>query len=260
MKLSFKNLLMEYQVQPYKRIVDGSETVTIRFDSGGLRYEASLFHDDRKHDIGEYELEFNAAGQRHAGERTKKDITHLFNVIYTVIDAMETIVKERKIKKVKFEGAGDEEDTNQFWEPTLRAKLYQRIVDRRYPEDAVTHAARFTKVDMTKVFPELFANEEQTNVSKLVDLLVNISSASDPDETRNGIMRGVSGTHENDDFSISTDWIDSESFGTIYVEIGVNKAMRYYSIEMDFHQDDKHVSNEFRNFDDLYDFLHRFQD
>jgi hypothetical protein len=110
------------------------------------------------------------------------------------------------------------------------------------------------------VFPELFANDEQTNMSKLVELLVKISSASDPDETRNGIMRGVNGIDENDDFGIGTDWIDSESFGTIYVEIGVNKTMRYYSVEMDFHQDDKHVSEEFSNFDDLYDFLHRFQD
>lgn len=249
---------MEYQVLPYKRIADDSETVTILFNAGGLRYEASLFYDSRKHDIGEYELEFNASGQKHAGDRTKKDVSHLFNVIYTIIDAMEAVVKERKIKKIKFEGAGDEEDTNQFWEPTLRAKLYQRIVSRRYPEDAITNTARFTRIDMTKVFPELFANEEKTNMSKLVDLLVKISSASEPEETRNGIMRGVSGTDENNDFSVNTDWIDSNLHGTIYVDIGVSKVMKYYSVEMDFHDTDEHVSQDFRNFDDILDFLERF--
>jgi hypothetical protein len=258
MKLSFKNLLNEYQVQPYKRIVDQPDKVTIRFDTGGLRYEASLWHDGRKHDIGEYELEFNAAGQKHAGERTKKDMTHLLNVIYTVIDAMESIVKERRIKKVKFEGAGDEEDTNKFWEPTLRAKLYQRMVDRRYPEDAITNVARFTKIDMTLVFPELFVNQEETNLNKLVDLLVQLSDASNPEETREGIMRGVNGIDENEDFGISTDWIENSERGTIYAEIGVSKAMRRYSVELTFYDTDENIWEEFKNFESLYNFVASF--
>ena len=258
MKLSFKNLLNEYQIQPYKRIVDQPDKVTIRFDTGGLRYEASLWHDSRKHDIGEYELEFNASGQKHAGERTKKDMTHLLNVIYTVIDAMESIVKERRIKKVKFEGAGDEEDTNKFWEPTLRAKLYQRMVDRRYPEDAITNVARFTKIDMTLVFPELFVNQEETNLNKLVDLLVQLSDASNPEETREGIMRGVNGIDENEDFGISTDWIENSERGTIYAEIGVSKAMRSYSVELTFYDTDENIWEEFKNFESLYNFVASF--
>lgn len=248
---------MEYQVLPYKRIVDNSSKVTIRFEAGGLRYEASLWHDDRKHDLGEYELEFNASGQKHAGDRTKKDMGHMFNVIYTVIDAMEAAVKERKIKKVKFEGAGDEEDTNKFWEPTLRAKLYWRIVNNRYPEEALFGSGRFIKIDMTKVFPDLFVSDEKTNADKIVDLLIQISDGSEetPEGLEESIRRGLSGTDANNAFYLSTDFIDSLDYGNIYIRISVFKETRDYSVAMDFYDTNEDEEHDFRNFEELYNFL-----
>lgn len=252
---------MEYQVLPYKRIADYDGKVTIRFDAGGLRYEASLWNNPNKHDVGEYELEFNASGQKHAGDRTKKDIKHLFDVIYTVIDAMEAIVKEKKIRKVKFEGAGDEEDTNQFWEPTLRAKLYWRIVNNRYVEEAVFGSGRTIKIDMTKVFPELFVGQEKTNADKIVDLLMQISDGSQetPEGLEENIRRGLSGSDENDSFYISTDFIDSLDYGNIYIRIAVFKQTRSYDIEMDFNDTNEDEQHDFRNFEELYSYLkHRF--
>ena len=257
MKLSFKNLLMEYQVLPYKRIADYDGKVTIRFDAGGLRYEASLWHNPNKHDVGEYELEFNASGQKHAGDRTKKDMTHFFNVVYTVIDAMEAIVKEKKIRKVKFEGAGDEEDTNMFWEPTLRAKVYWRIVSNRYPEEALFGSGRYIKIDMTKVFPDLFVGQEKTNADKIVDLLMQISDGSEetPEGLEENIRRGLSGSDENTSFYLSTDFIDSLDYGNIYIRISVFEQTRDYSIEMDFYDTDEDEQHDFRNFEELYSFL-----
>jgi hypothetical protein len=257
MKLSFKNLLMEYQVLPYKRIADYDGKVTIRFDAGGLRYEASLWHNPNKHDVGEYELEFNASGQKHAGDRTKKDMSHFFNVVYTVIDAMEAIVKEKKIRKVKFEGAGDEEDTNMFWEPTLRAKVYWRIVTNRYPEEALFGSGRHIKIDMTKVFPELFVGQEKTNADKIVDLLMQISDGSEetPEGLEENIRRGLSGGDENTAFYLSTDFIDSLDYGNIYIRISVFKETQNYSIEMDFYDTDEDEQHDFRNFEELYSFL-----
>jgi hypothetical protein len=257
MKLSFKNLLMEYQVLPYKRIADYDGKVTIRFDAGGLRYEASLWHNPNKHDVGEYELEFNTSGQKHAGDRTKKDMTHFFNVVYTVIDATEAIVKEKKIRKVKFEGAGDEEDTNMFWEPTLRAKVYWRIVTNRYPDEALFGSGRHIKIDMTKVFPELFVGQEKTNADKIVDLLIQISDGSEetPEGLEENIRRGLSGGDENTAFYLSTDFIDSLDYGNIYIRISVFKVTQSYSVEMDFYDTDEDEEHDFRNFEELYNFL-----
>ena len=248
---------MEYQVLPYKRIADYDGKVTIRFDAGGLRYEASLWHNPNKHDVGEYELEFNASGQKHAGDRTKKDMSHFFNVVYTVIDAMEAIVKEKKIRKVKFEGAGDEEDTNMFWEPTLRAKVYWRIVTNRYPEEALFGSGRHIKIDMTKVFPELFVGQEKTNADKIVDLLMQISDGSEetPEGLEENIRRGLSGGDENTAFYLSTDFIDSLDYGNIYIRISVFKETQNYSIEMDFYDTDEDEQHDFRNFEELYSFL-----
>ena len=248
---------MEYQVLPYKRIADYDGKVTIRFDAGGLRYEASLWHNPNKHDVGEYELEFNTSGQKHAGDRTKKDMTHFFNVVYTVIDATEAIVKEKKIRKVKFEGAGDEEDTNMFWEPTLRAKVYWRIVTNRYPDEALFGSGRHIKIDMTKVFPELFVGQEKTNADKIVDLLIQISDGSEetPEGLEENIRRGLSGGDENTAFYLSTDFIDSLDYGNIYIRISVFKVTQSYSVEMDFYDTDEDEEHDFRNFEELYNFL-----
>ena len=248
---------MEYQVLPYKRIADYDGKVTIRFDAGGLRYEASLWHNPNKHDVGEYELEFNTSGQKHAGDRTKKDMTHFFNVVYTVIDATEAIVKEKKIRKVKFEGAKDEEDTNKFWEPTLRAKVYWRIVTNRYPDEALFGSGRHIKIDMTKVFPELFVGQEKTNADKIVDLLIQISDGSEetPEGLEENIRRGLSGGDENTAFYLSTDFIDSLDYGNIYIRISVFKVTQSYSVEMDFYDTDEDEEHDFRNFEELYNFL-----
>lgn len=252
-----RNIINEYRILDYKKAIESPETTSHKFNVDNLKYEVSIFHDSSKHEVGEYEIEFHVYGQKHNGERTKKDMNHLFNVIYTVIEIAEKVAKERKIRKLKFEGAEDEKDASSVFGSTIRAKLYQRIVNRRYPSEAIISSGRFTKIDMTKVFPELFTKERQTNMGKLIDLLVSISNRSeDENEVKSDIRRGANGPDENNQFTINTDAIVNNEYGTIYIEIFVNKPMKEYNVDITLYdQDDEQISESFGSFEELYNFI-----
>jgi len=182
--------------------------------------------------------------------RVGKDLEHLNSVLYTIADTVEKEVKEKNIKKIKIEGAGGEQDTGGFFDDTLRAKLYLRFLNRRYPNGAVETAGRFINIDMTKVFPDII-KDEKNKMDMIVDELVKISDA---DPNREGIMRGVDGADESQ-FSISTDFIDSSKHGTIYVEIDVWDETGNYNIDWDIMDIGDEGSKSFNSFEELLNFI-----
>ena len=181
---------------------------------------------------------------------------HLNSVLKTVCDIVESEVKEKKIKEVKFEGAGDEKDTNEFYEANIRAKIYMRFLNNRYGINKVENIGRYIKVDMTKVYPEVFENIPKKNrMDLIVDELVRIS---DEYPNREGIMRGVDGVNDKQ-FNISTDFIVNSDYGSLNVEIDVWEDANEFNITWDKMDINEEGSEYFSNFSELLNFIKGFK-
>jgi hypothetical protein len=247
-------LIAEYEILPYKLYERDPERLSANFKASGLDYSVSLWHDDRKHAFGEYELAFSVAGQEHEAERQGKDIKHFNNVMYTVAEIAEKLIKKHQIKTIKIDGARDEYDNESFMNfDTLRGKLYFRFLKNRYPNDAIDAFGRHIKIDMTKVFPNEISNEK-TIIDEIIDLLVEIS---DDNQNIDDIKRGLSGSE--DMFSISTDFIENSELGRIYVEIDANTNNNEYSLSWDIYNEGDEGSEYFDSLDKLKKFIkHKF--
>ena len=257
-KLSLIESIITEEIVQSKKVMDTGDNIKYRFDLNGIKYEVSIWHDSRSHDGGVYEVEFGVPEQEHAGHRVGKDLKHLNSVLQTVSDMVEREVKEKGIRGIKMEGAGGEQDIDGdtsfmgAFKPTVRAKLYNRFLSNRYGGDAVESVGRYINVDMTKVFPELFAGKEVSNADKLIDLLVKISDAN-PDEA--GIRRGLDGQDLDNAFSIDTDFIDSEEHGAIYFIIEVNDPMGLYEVRWEKLDTGDEHEQDFNSFEEIYNYL-----
>ena len=256
--IKLKDILLEFKIFKYKESYNDSERSVYSFDADGLKYEVEVWHDSRNHGLGEYEAEFRVAGQEHAGHSTGKDLKHLNSVLYTVGEIVEKIVKEKKIKKLKLEGAGGERD-----EPgegifgamnaTTRTKMYLRFLGNKYSKKAIKTIGRYIYVDMTLAYPELFADEGKSKTDELLDLLNKISDG-EPD--REGIKRGFNGT-DDDNFSVDTDFVYNDKLGTIYFQIDAQKNYNEYSVTWDAYDAGDEGSEYFKNFDEIIAFLEK---
>ena len=248
-------LITEYEILPYKLNERDPERLSANFKASGLDYSVNLWHDDRNHSFGEYELAFSVAGQEHEAERQGKDIKHFNNVMYTVAEIAEKLIKKHQIKTIKIDGARDEYDNESFMNfDTLRGKLYLRFLKNRYPNDAIEAFGRHIKIDMTKVFPNEISSKK-SSADEIIDLLVKISNEN-PDEE--AIRRGLSGS-EDQMFSISTDFIENGELGPIYIEINVNTYSDEYSLDWDIYNEGDEGSEYFDSLDKLKDFIkHKF--
>ncbi|GAG25164.1 unnamed protein product, partial [marine sediment metagenome] len=189
------------EVLKYMKKYDHGDSIQYIFEASGIRYTVNIWHDDRHHDIGVYEVEFAVDEQKNSGHRTGKDLKHLNSVLQTVTDIVENEVKAKGIKKIKMEGATGEQDIESgesgFFGTPLRAKLYLRYLRNRYPDEAVNDAGRYIWLDMTQVYPELY--KDSSNADAIIKLLVKLSDAN---EDEAGIRRGLAGQDDNSDFSV----------------------------------------------------------
>lgn len=252
----FEELIKEFKIFKYKEYYNSPEQAVYKFETEGIKYEVDIWHDSRKHSLGEYEAEFRVAGQKHAGHVTNKDLKHLNSVLYTVGEIVEKAVKEKKIKKVKLEGAGGERDKGGegifgALNATTRTKMYLRFLGNKYSKKAIKTIGRYIFIDMTIAYPELFADEGVSRSDELLDILVKLSD-NEPD--REGIKRGFNG-NDDENFSISTDFIENKKLGTIYVEIDVSKGYDEYSFNWDVFNTGDEGSEDFDNYDSLVTFI-----
>lgn len=249
-KLLRESLLTEIEIFPYKLNTNDKEHISAKFKTDDLSYNVDIWHDNNKHDFGQYEVSFGVDGQKHEGSRQGKDIKHLNNVLYTVMEIVEKVVKEYKVKNIKIDGASDEKDASGMFADTLRGRLYTRFLNNRYPHGAISSFGRHIKVDMTKVFPDII-KDEKGKADMLIALLLKISD-EDPDEE--GIRRGLNGK-DDDHFFIGTDFILSSELGPINVEIDVNKGWGEYTITWDVMDIEDEGSDSFDSFENLYNFI-----
>ena len=246
-----EGLLTEIDVYQYK-FNNYHEYITDRFiatfNADGLRYSVVIEHNPAKSSFGEFEVSFSVDSQKHTSERQGRDIKHLNSVLYTVLEITEKTVKRYKIQKIKFEGAGDDKDTDMF--DTLRSRLYNRLVDNRYPSDAISKIGRYTYIDMSKVFPDEISGEN-IKLNRLIDLLLMIS---DEEPNKESIMRSVDGLND-DNFNLSTDSILNSELGDIYIDINVSSLSKEYDVSYNIYDINEEESESFERFKDLYKFI-----
>ena len=249
--LKSKGLLTEIEVYPYKINDDvNKDDFTAKFNANGLSYNVHVWHDESKHAMGEYEVSFDVDTQKSPGERQGKDIRHLNNVLYTVLEIVEVICKKNNISNIKIEGARDEKDAGGLFDDTSRARIYTRLLKNKYPDDAITSAGRYIKIDMAKIFPDVI-KQQSGKVDSLVNLLVKISDG-DPNEA--GIRRGLNGKND-DDFSLWTDFVDNSKLGTIEFEIDVFTSSNEFDVKWNVHDSGEEDSQSFNSFDELFSYI-----
>ena len=242
----YEQVLTEYEIQDYKTTEYGKEDLRAYFNVGGLQYTVMLMHNNKTNKFGEYELSFKVKGQKHAGERQGKDIRHLNNVLYTVMDITEKWVKKYKIRKVKFQGAADEKDSGGFLDGTARTNIYARFLKNNYPNsgNAITVSASYINIDMTKIFPDLF---EEGKADKIFYLLLELT-----DDDKDEIWRTFNGS-SSDSFTVSGDFY-KKGFGYFELNIGVG-GFSGYSISWDIYDLGDEGDEDFNSFNELYNFI-----
>jgi len=218
---------------------EDSENLSYKFNASGIPYTVSIWHDTTKHHFGVYEVQFYTSEQKHSGDRTGLDLKHLNKVIYTVFNIVETAVKKYKIQKVKLEGARDEKDSSDaYFKGSIRSKLYLRFINNRYPQEAVESIGPWINIDMTKVFPEIYASEEN-NVDNLVNTLLAIS---DGDPNRNYIIKGLDGSSE-ENISYGGE-LENNKYGLTLIEISNDPS---YGFDINWDMYDSEGEGEIRN-------------
>ena len=247
------------EVLKYMKKYDHGDNMEYIFEASSIRYKVNIWHDDRHHDMGVYEVEFSVDEQKNSGYRTGKDLKHLNSVLQTVTDIVEKEVKEKNIKHIKIEGATEEQDVKSgesgFFGTPLRARLYLRYLRSRYPAQAIKDAGRYIWIDMTKVFPEDY--KDSSKADAIIKLLVKLSDAN---EDEAGIRRGLAGKDGDKDFSIDTDFIESKKLGAIYMVITSSEEMNLFDIEWQLLDNGESGDANFRDFKELKDWLKDFVD
>jgi hypothetical protein len=246
-------LIKEHIVYDYKKITDSDDRIQYKFLADNLKYTIDIWHDRRKHEFGLYEVEFGFSEQKHEGDRAGKNLKHLNSVLNTVCEIIEIEVKDRKIKTIKIEGAGGDTDNRGMLDDNIRTRVYLRFITNRYGSDKVDSVARYIKLDMTKIFPEIF-DDKKGNKDLVLDELFRISDAS---KDTKGIMRGVDGISD-DQFSIDTDFIENTKHGGIYITINVWEEANEFSLTWELLDGDGSGDENFDDFDSLLKFLKEF--
>jgi hypothetical protein len=190
--------------------------------------------------------------QEYTADRTGLDLKHYNSVINTVTQIADETVKKYKIRQIKIEGARDEYDSNNYFNPTLRAKLYLRQILRIYPSDAVISFGKNIKIDMTKVYPELF--DDLTKLNTIINLIVQISDESDITNDFTETSDYIGGINDND-FDINHANVFNSKLGELSIAVVVDSKLKQYSIEWRSYDTDEEQSEYFNNFKSLVNYI-----
>ena len=240
-----ESLISEYEVLPYKKDNrSSSDYIRYNFEAAGKKYFVTF----TVLNFSYYELEFGFEGQEHQGSRTKEGLKHLYNVMYTVDEITDMVVKEHKIRKIRIEGARDEKDSEGDFTDTLRTKVYVRHIKNRYPSEAVSVDGRLIVIDMTKVYPDLFKGPNM--IAQLSDTFAKVGDSS---YDEGSLMRNVS-AHDENNFMFDND-VMTNKYGYVYMTIGVSDERKSYDIDWEIHDNDASGMKIFQNYEDLLNFI-----
>ncbi len=250
-KLSSKNLLLEYDILPYKQTTERGSRLDYSFNVGDIEYAVTLLGTEDKQ---VYELGFGVAGENDSTYRTGKDVKHLNTVLYTVDAIVKEAVVKYRIKKIIFSGARGETDSNLPFIDPIRMKTYFRFLTNKYPN------ANFDKdhfgniqVYMKTIYPEVFDNNKDKK-----EIMLDFLEVVNDDSNENDYWRWDSSfkIDQYGGLNGETDAISNAEYGTVNLELYYDpSSYKKYDLELKFFDLDEEESESFTNFDDVMQFL-----
>lgn len=241
-----EHLLLEGQAYPFQQTEKNDNGVKYEFIADNINYIVILITDKQKET---YELGFNVAGAEDAAHRTKKDLTHLNNVLVTVDDIVKDATYNNRIKKIIFSGAREQTDSNIPFIDPLRLKAYLRYLTQHHP-NAKIDKDRFGNVIifMDSIYPEVF-EQNKDDKEKLLDLL-KIISDENPNDWRFDNNFEIN-QHDNK-LQGETDAIENSTHGPARIEINYYDN---YEVEIELYDSDEIFNKEFKTFDKLLEYV-----
>jgi hypothetical protein len=250
-KLSSKNLLLEYDILPYKQTTERGSRLDYSFNVGDIEYAVTLLGTEDKQ---VYELGFGVVGENESTYRTGKDVKHLNTVLYTVDAIVKEAVVKYRIKKIIFSGARGETDSNLPFIDPIRMKTYFRFLTNKYPN------ANFDKdhfgniqVYMKTIYPEVFDNNKDKK-----EIMLDFLEVVNDDSNENDYWRWDSSFKIDQYGGLNgyTDAIANSEYGTVNLELYYDpSSYKKYDLELKFFDLDEEESESFTNFDDVMQYL-----
>jgi hypothetical protein len=245
-KLLREHLLLEGKAYPYQETEKSDYGVKYEFTADNIPYIVTLVTDKQKET---YELGFNVADAESVAHRTKKDLTHLNNVLATLDDIVKDAVHKYRIKKIVFSGAREQSDSDIPFIDPLRLKAYLRYLTQHHPnanidKDRLGNAVIF----MNSIYPEVF-EQNKDDKEKLLDLL-KIISDENPNDWR--FDNNFEINQYDNKLQGETDAIENSKHGAARIEINY---FDNYEVEIEFYDSDEIFNKEFKNFDKLLEYV-----
>ena len=250
-KLSSKNLLLEYDILPYKQTTERGSRLDYSFNVGDIEYAVTLLGTEDKQ---VYELGFGVVGENESTYRTGKDVKHLNTVLYTIDAIVKEAVVKYRIKKIIFSGARGETDSKLPFIDPIRMKTYFRFLTNKYPN------ANFDKdhfgniqVYMKTIYPEVFDNNKDKK-----EIMLDFLEVVNDDSNENDYWRWDSSFKIDQYGGLNgyTDAIANSEFGTVNLELYYDAgSYKKYDLELKFFDLDEEESESFTNFDDVMQYL-----
>ena len=241
-----EHLLLEGQAYPFQQTDKNKHGVQYEFNADNIPYIVTLVTDEQKE---AYELGFNVAGAEDVAHRTKKDITHLNNILATVDDIVKDATYNNRIKKIIFQGARDNSDSNIPFIDPLRLKTYLRYLKQHHP-NAIIDKDKFgtVSIPMKSIYPEVF-QDNKDDKEKLLDLL-EIISDENPNDWR--FDKSFEVNQYDNQLQGETDVIENSQIGAARILIDYYDN---YEVEIEFYNTDEVFNGEFKTFDQVLMFI-----
>jgi hypothetical protein len=241
-----ENLLLEGQAYPFQETNKTEYGIQYEFIADNIPYIVTLITNEQKE---LYELGFNVKGAEDFAYRTKKDITHLNNILATIDDIVKKAVYDYRIKKIAFQGAREETDSQAMFLKSLRDKTYLRYLKQHHPNAIIDDNRQgHSFVIMKSIYPEVFEqNKDKKDI--LIDLLMEISDEY-PDEDY--FTRVISFNEYTNKIQCDVDGIVNSNLGQARIQIEYDEN---YDVEIEIYNTNEMVKKEFKTFNQVLAFI-----
>jgi hypothetical protein len=245
-KLLREHLLLEGKAYPFQETDKNNHGVQYEFMAEDIPYIVTLVTNEQKET---YELGFGVKGTEDVAHRTKKDLTHLNNILATVDDIVKKAVYDYRIKRILFQGARGESDSDIPFIDPLRLKAYLRYLKQNHPNTIMDkdHFGNIT-INMKSIYPDVFQNNKDDK-ERMLDLL-EIISDENPNDWR--FDKSFEINKYDNKLNGETDAIENSNIGAARIMIEHDYT---YDVEIEFYNTDEIFDGQFKTFDQVLMFI-----
>ena len=235
LKNLIKKIILEYEIAKYDRMINDNDRIEYKFQVNGIGYKMYIKFEDNF----EYSTAFHIDENDNYSFETKKDISHLNSVLYTVHEILVKEVKDKKIRFISFSPSIRKGEN--LYGMNSRGKIYIRFFKKIYPQEALKKIInKKITIDFTKVYPEIFENDRINILKKMIEKIF-----IDVDFNINGQNENIFNI-SNTNFNI-----DSDKYN-LYCLVNTEKTKFLINI---YKNDKELIKKDFDTFEDLLNFF-----